>query len=162
MNGLKLRSRRGHGSPRRRGQSLVEFALILPVFMLILGGILDYGFMLYSRMTLISGTREAARWAVSQPNILTIPSNFSTSPSGQLASNLPGLVWGNVSYTATCVTSAGVVGGCDFAAGGAPNAVKGDQIRLSTTYVYQSFLVRYFGANVNLSAAVQMTLEVPQ
>jgi Flp pilus assembly protein TadG len=161
MNGLKLRSGRGHGSPRRRGQSLVEFALILPVFILILAGILDFGFMLYSRMTLISGTREAARWAVSQPTVTTIPTDFSNA-GGHLATNLPGLVWGNTSYTATCVTAAGVVGGCDFAGGGQPNAVRGDQIRLSTTYVYQSLLARFFGNTVNLSAAVQMTLEVPQ
>lgn len=159
MNGLKLLSRRRHGSPRRRGQSLVEFALILPAFLLILGGILDFGFMLYSRMTLISGTREAARWAVTQPDVLSIPPDFSSS-TGHLATNLPGLVWADVSRTVTCIDGGG--GSCDFVSGGDPNADEGDILNLRTTYVYHSFLARFFGQTVNLSASVQMVLEVPQ
>lgn len=159
MNGRKLHARRGSRSPRGRGQALVEFALILPAFLLILAGILDYGFMLYSRMTLISGVREAARWAVTEPNVLSIPTDYASS-TGHLASNLPGLVWANVSRTATCITGSGA-GNCDFVAGGQPNAVKGDIINLRATYVYHSFLASFFGSTVDLSASVQMVLEVP-
>ena len=158
MTGLKLRSRRRHGAPRRRGQSLVEFALILPAFLLILGGILDFGFMLYARMTLISGTREAARWAVTEPDVLSIPTDYSSS-TGHLAANLPGLVWADVSRTVTCIDGSG--GSCDFVAGGQSDANEGDILNLRTTYVYHSFLARFFGTTVNLSASVQMVLEVP-
>ena len=147
-------------STRSRGQSLVEFALILPAMLLILGGILDFGFMLNSRITLINGTREAARWAVTEKNVLNIPGEFSSS-IGHLAVNLPGLKWSDVSYTATCVTSAGVVNGCDFVAAGQPNAVRNDLIRLSTNYVYHSFFASFFGSTVTLSTQVQMVLEVP-
>ncbi len=37
---------------------------MLPVFLLILSGLLDFGFMLYSRMTVISAAREGARAAL--------------------------------------------------------------------------------------------------
>ena len=54
----RRRSRRGS---RTRAQALVEFAVVLPVFLLILAGILDFGFILYSRMTVINAARDGAR-----------------------------------------------------------------------------------------------------
>ena len=52
---------------RTRGQALVEFALVLPVFLLLLCGVLDFGFMLFNQMTLGSAAREGARAAVIIP-----------------------------------------------------------------------------------------------
>lgn len=52
---------------RARGQSLAEFALILPVFLLILFSIIQFGFLLGSQIGLTNGVREAARYAVTQP-----------------------------------------------------------------------------------------------
>lgn len=46
------------------GQSIVEFALILPVFLLILCGIIDFGWMFYNQLTLNNACREGARYAV--------------------------------------------------------------------------------------------------
>lgn len=158
MSGPAVRSTRGRARSRGRGQSLVEFALILPVFLLILAGILDFGFMLNTRITLINGTREAARWAVTQGDVLTIPPDFNNA-GGHLAVNLPGMKWSDVSFTAACISSSG--GNCDFVAGGQPNAVQGDMIRLSTHYVYHSFFASFFNSTVDLSTQVQMVLEVP-
>ena len=45
----------------RRGQTLVEFALILPVFLLMLMGILDLGRAVYYSSTLSNVARETAR-----------------------------------------------------------------------------------------------------
>jgi Flp pilus assembly protein TadG len=52
-------------SPRRRerGQSLAEFALILPVFMLILAGIVQLGVLLWGQNTLNQLVRDAGRHA---------------------------------------------------------------------------------------------------
>lgn len=52
--------RRRHRT-KRRGQTLVEFALILPVFILVLMGILDLGRAVYYNATLSNAAREAAR-----------------------------------------------------------------------------------------------------
>lgn len=47
-----------------RGQSLVEFALILPVFILVLVGILDLGRAVYAFNTLNNAAREGSRLAI--------------------------------------------------------------------------------------------------
>lgn len=59
-----MASRLRPGRRRRdaaRGQGLVEFALIVPVFMLILLGILEFGFAFDHAMTVNYATREGAR-----------------------------------------------------------------------------------------------------
>lgn len=44
------------------GQNLVEFALLLPVLMYILMGIIQFGFIFAAYLTLNNAVREAARW----------------------------------------------------------------------------------------------------
>lgn len=46
------------------GQAMVEFALILPVFLLILCGIIDFGWLFYNQLSLNNACREGARYAV--------------------------------------------------------------------------------------------------
>jgi Flp pilus assembly protein TadG len=48
----------------RRGQSLVEFGLILPIFLLLVFGIIDFGRAVFAYSTLNNAAREAARVAV--------------------------------------------------------------------------------------------------
>lgn len=49
---------------RGRGQALVEFALIVPVFILVLVGILDLGRAVYYSSTLNNAAREASRLGI--------------------------------------------------------------------------------------------------
>ena len=46
-----------------RGQSLVEFALTLPILMILIFGIIDFGMGLRSYISLTNATREGARFA---------------------------------------------------------------------------------------------------
>ncbi|MBQ7540838.1 MAG: pilus assembly protein [Clostridia bacterium] len=46
------------------GQAMLELALILPIFLLILCGILDFGWMYYNQLALNNICREGARYAV--------------------------------------------------------------------------------------------------
>ena len=46
------------------GQAMVEFALILPIFLLILCGIIDFGWLFYNQLSLNNACREGARYAV--------------------------------------------------------------------------------------------------
>jgi Flp pilus assembly protein TadG len=58
-----------------RGQSLVEFALVLPVLLLILVGIFNFGVLFYSDIVINEAARDAARYAsigVSQTEILQV------------------------------------------------------------------------------------------
>ena len=47
---------------RVRGQALVEFAIILPLLLLILTGILQFGVLLAGQVAFVNGVREAARY----------------------------------------------------------------------------------------------------
>lgn len=58
-----------------RGQSLVEFALVLPVLLLILVGIFNFGQLFYSDIVINEAARDAARYAsigVAQTEILQV------------------------------------------------------------------------------------------
>ncbi len=48
-------------SLRERGQALVEFAFIVPIFLILLLGIVDFGWALKSWITVTNATREGAR-----------------------------------------------------------------------------------------------------
>ena len=46
---------------RRRGQAIAEFAVVAPIFFLILFGIIDFGRYVYTANAINNGTREGAR-----------------------------------------------------------------------------------------------------
>jgi len=46
------------------GQAMVEFALVLPIFLLILCGIIDFGWLFYNQLALNNICREGARYAI--------------------------------------------------------------------------------------------------
>jgi len=54
---------RSRARSRSRGQGLVEFALVLPVFMVILIGMVDLGRAIWANNAVANAAREAARFA---------------------------------------------------------------------------------------------------
>ena len=64
---------RKSGRPRRSGQSMVEFAVLAPIFFLLLLGTIDLGRAVYIYNTLSDATREGTRAAIPYDNPL--PSN---------------------------------------------------------------------------------------
>uniref|UniRef100_A0A7C2WJA4 Pilus assembly protein n=1 Tax=Thermorudis sp. TaxID=1969470 RepID=A0A7C2WJA4_9BACT len=58
-----MRSRFSTHHRRARGQNLVEFALVVPVFLLFLFGTLEFGWLLYVDHQVTNAAREGARWA---------------------------------------------------------------------------------------------------
>jgi hypothetical protein len=48
------------------GQSLVEFALILPILLMLVGGIVQYGMIFATKHSLIQVGRDVGRWAATQ------------------------------------------------------------------------------------------------
>jgi TadE-like protein len=55
---------RRRGGPRSRGQSLVEFALILPIFVLLLLAVFDFGRGIYTYNGLSEAARDIARTTI--------------------------------------------------------------------------------------------------
>ncbi len=61
---LGMRLRRRRGSKRRVGAAVVEFAVVLPLLLTILFGIIEYGWIFMIRQTLQTAAREGVRVAV--------------------------------------------------------------------------------------------------
>jgi Flp pilus assembly protein TadG len=70
----------GHRHPgrqgARRGQAMVEFALVVGLFMLIVGGIVQLGIIVWTQNGVTQVARDTARWAVTQS---TSPCDSGTS-----------------------------------------------------------------------------------
>jgi len=65
-------SRSSGRSARDRGAAAVEFAIVLPILLLIVFGIIDFGRLLNAQITLTQAAREGARLAaVGQPNVVS-------------------------------------------------------------------------------------------
>jgi Flp pilus assembly protein TadG len=60
---LLLRRRTSHS----RGQSLVEFALVSPLFLLLMFGAIDFGRLIYTYSAISSASREGARLIATEP-----------------------------------------------------------------------------------------------
>lgn len=52
---------------RERGQSLVELAIALPLFLIVLLGIIDFGRVFYAYVTITNASREGARYGSLHP-----------------------------------------------------------------------------------------------
>jgi Flp pilus assembly protein TadG len=83
----RLRFLRGEG-----GAALVEFAIILPLLLMIVFGIVDFARAFYTQNNLTSAVREGARWASVQPennlsvaSVQTVVKNFVNRGDGSAA-----------------------------------------------------------------------------
>jgi Flp pilus assembly protein TadG len=69
---------------RQQGQTLVEFALVMPILILILFGILEFGRIFFSYIVITNAAREGARaGAVGKPDAEIITTVFDASPLPQ-------------------------------------------------------------------------------
>ena len=75
-------SRRLFGSPDR-GAVAVEFAIMLPLLLLLIFGIIDFGRALNAQVTITQAAREGARLtALNQPNVVSRTQAAATGLSG--------------------------------------------------------------------------------
>ncbi len=47
---------------KEHGQAIVEFALVLPIVLLLIGGIIDFGWIFHNKITANNACREASRY----------------------------------------------------------------------------------------------------
>lgn len=77
--------------PLGRGQALVEFAIILPLLLLLLTGIMQFGILLSGQIALVNGVREAARYgSVLQTGSVAAVAADGPAVRGQLDTVLAG------------------------------------------------------------------------
>jgi hypothetical protein len=80
IGALWTRGSRRYDFPRRRrvrGQALVEFALVAPIFFLAIFAIIEFGWYVYQVQTLNEAAREGARYAI-------VHGSTSLCPSGPM------------------------------------------------------------------------------
>lgn len=116
-----------------RGAAAVEFALVLPLLLLLVFGIIDFGRALNAQVTITQAAREGARLvALNQPNVVIRTQQAATGLSGVKVTvvtacppppppgtppppNTDAVV--NVSYTFTFVTPVGAIAGLFISSG---------------------------------------------
>lgn len=131
-----------------RGQALVEFAIILPVFFLLVAGMFDFGLGIYSDLTLVNAAREGARLGVIDPgNTTAIEERVRAMASNLDASRLD--------IEVSCER----VSGSGFTACTTPMWLPGDATRVTVRYDYTAFFPLLFGTEIPLSSESKMRIE---
>lgn len=141
-----MASVRGRGLRRgQRGQSLVEFALILPVFILLLAGMIDFGMGLYSYMTIQNAAREGARLGVTD----CTATDCASAVTSKAQAGAPGLA---ITVSVTCAKADGTAEACS-------SSTSGDSVTVGVSYNYAMIWPLTFGANIPMGTSVKMRLE---
>ncbi|SES43680.1 TadE-like protein [Pedococcus cremeus] len=128
-----------HQRRRDRGAAAVEFALVVPILVLLVGGIIDFGFVFSQQIALNNSARDAARAGVVTDlagNGLTC-TQIGDRVKTSLQSGAVGLASGSVVPTVERLDSGGSPVGSACSAGGnkpCTGSTVGQQLRVVATY----------------------------
>jgi Flp pilus assembly protein TadG len=140
---------------KNRGASAVEFAIILPLLVLLVFGIIELSFLLYDQAMITNASREGARAGIVYRNPAVTDTEISSVVNKYLSTHLI-TFGGKRSPSSDPVTGATVF---VMRSGYSP----GSELRVSVGYTY-SFLVLphfslSFGRGINMSAETVMRME---
>lgn len=107
---------------RQRGSAIVELALVLPLFLLLLFGVIDLGLSFWANLSMQHAVREGARYAVTGRNDLdpnasdqqryrAILAQIKFSSMGVFDKVSPVISVNNTSYSSSASYNAGMFGG---------------------------------------------------
>ena len=137
--------------PNDSGQTLVEFAIAVTVFLLLLFATIDFGYFFYVKVTLQNAVRQAGRYAITG-NCTGGSGCFVSGPADRYHSIVQialtysfGLITAS-NITITCLPPPlGLTGGCPAYAGGAGGP--GDTVMITATYTWNpitAWIARFF------------------
>ena len=128
----------------QRGAAAVEFALIAPIFLLVLFGIMDFGYMINRSSIINNAARDAAREASLGGDQAAVEAAANLTLTG-----VPG-----ATVSTSCVTLTGAA--CTVG-----SAVTGDKVTVKVTYVHEFItpVSMFFSNGVNLSRQATMRVE---
>lgn len=135
---------------RSRGQALVEFAIVLPVFFLVVAGMFDLGLGVYSDLTLVNAAREGARLGVIRPG----ETSAIESRVRAMAGNLDG---SKLNVSITCERDPEDDG--TFVPCTGEMWLPGDATHVKVDYKYSVFFPLLFGTELPLSSESKMRIE---
>jgi Flp pilus assembly protein TadG len=138
---------------------MVEFALVLPIFLLILTSILDFGFALFQRMTIINAARDGARAAVMATDYSTVGTLAVAAATASASSAGVTLTSVSVDCFQTHGNNPSSLTHCNFTAGDPNEAQSGDSVVVTANYTWHSFFPLPIFSTLNMTATVQMVIE---
>jgi Flp pilus assembly protein TadG len=141
---VRARSR-GQGM---RGQSLVEFALVVPVFLLIVAGMIDFGLALNASITISNAAREGGRLGVLTPDATKIRTQTTNAASG---------LAGTMTVTVSCTKPSGST--CTLDGSKTTGAIAGDTVIVTVDYDYPMIWPLALGTKVHLSSTNRQRVE---
>lgn len=153
-----------------RGQSMTEFALVLPILLLIFMGIFDFGRMIFLYSQLSNGAREGARYGSVSGLDASDPQYLECAEIRQAITNtfgVPATITTQIFYdhgiaADPVLNAGGQVGNCNGSASNlTPDDVEiGDRIRVTATATFQ-FITPFVSAirpNMTVSFTSARTL----
>jgi PKD repeat protein len=133
-----------------RGQALVEFALIIPVMLLLLVIAIDFGRMFFSYVAITNAAREGAAIGAHEPaNLVQIQTTAGqeTSSQSQRGEN-------TLAVTTVCKDSLGVtLVNCTYASGGAAGAGNTITVNVDEKFTFLTPMITAFFPNLHMKAA---------
>lgn len=135
---------RRHSRNRFCGQSVVEFALVGPIFFLMLLGTVEMGRLMWTNHELSNGTREGARWAAVRGE---------NNPTQITSADVEAIILERTSALAGDALTVNVTW--------SDNATRapGSTVTVATTYVYQPMIGQFLGiGNVTMNRQSIMTV----
>lgn len=129
---IETKELRARGSSR--GQALVEFAFVLPIFLLLLFGTIDFGRYVYYVQILNNAAREGARYAIvhgsnsfqpagpnpNDPAVAAVVQNYAVGVIGSGATFNVASTWGTPPNP--------------------PSNVRGQKVHVAVTYAFRGLL----------------------
>jgi Flp pilus assembly protein TadG len=155
-SGTKRNPMRGRGqTPHRRlGQSLVEFALVLPVLLFLVVIAIDFGRLFFSSVQIHNAAREAANYAASAPTDTAGISGRATAEANVQSQQGEG----SLTITTTCADSLGTTIACNAASAGAG---PGNTVTVNVDEPFTFLTLRiaaFFNNNLHITASATATV----
>jgi Flp pilus assembly protein TadG len=142
-----------------RAQSLVEISIVIPMFLILVFGVIDFGMGLRSYISVAQATREGARFGV----VGNAAGTFTTGGSGDCNGSTTTTVVGKVCATLNGLKLANVTS----VSVSYPNGnTSGNSVRVTATYDYKYItpiqrLVKFFsGGNIGSSIPITSTTDM--
>jgi Flp pilus assembly protein TadG len=151
---ISARSRRR----RSRGQSLVEFALVFPLFVLLLSAMVDFGMGLYTYMSVNNAVRDAGRFAATNCTTITctdaVKSRAVTASGNAIRAS---------EVTVACTKAAGGSVACTKNTAIPPTAQNGaktgDSVTVTARFTYRMIWPLAYGNPITLTSAATFIAE---
>lgn len=141
--GVRMISKPYRIHKKAQGQSLLEFALILPLLVLVLVGVFDLGRALFALITINNSAREGARYGT----LHTDEAVTALQAAAVLEAQNSGIVINNGNVTVTCPDD-GAAWPCN----------RGTAVRVRVNYTFTSLLNMFIPTSINMSRAVEMAV----